>query len=76
MTDNVCNCACLARPSTCDANGNYIGPTNDDDATTKIVVESFGAIEGALKWADDLAKEFADTEGVNAILNFVKEKRP
>lgn len=47
------------------ARNNLMNLGADDDRTVEIVVESFGAMEGALKWADELAKEFADTEGVN-----------
>lgn len=72
-TDGSCNCACLKRPVGCNADGSY---SSGDDQTVEIVVESFGAMEGALKWADELAKEFADTDGVNDVLNFVKNKRP
>jgi len=30
----------------------------------------------AVKWADNLAKEFSDTKGVNDVLTFVKNKGP
>jgi hypothetical protein len=33
-------------------------------------------MDNALHWADELAKEFADTKGVNDVLDFVKTKGP
>ena len=47
------------------ARNSLVNLSADDDKTVQIVEDSIGTLESALKWADDLAKEFADTENIN-----------
>lgn len=47
------------------AKNSLVNLSADDDRTVEIVGDTFGALQGAMNWADELAREFADTENIN-----------